>query len=236
MIPVGGRPILWHIMKIYASQGFKEFILCLGYKGWLIKEFFLNYRVMLSDFTISPGRPDEIEFHSEVDEASWRVTLADTGEDTMTGGRLARVRKYLRNCDRFSLTYGDGVGDIDLLRLLEFHRASGLAGTLTGVRVAGRFGRIECEDCRITAFNEKPPTSSGRVNGGFMVFEQDTVWRYVHDRDDLTLEREPLSRMAADGLLGVYEHDGYWQCMDTPREYQLLNEIWESGTPPWKTW
>jgi glucose-1-phosphate cytidylyltransferase len=236
MIPIGGRPILWHIMKIYASHGFTNFVLCLGYKGWLIKEFFLNYRMMLSDITISLGRHSELEFHNNVEEAQWRVTLADTGENTMTGGRVRRIKEHLNGCSHFCLTYGDGVGDVDLGALLSHHLQSGLTGTLTGVRVAGRFGKIECVDCKITAFDEKPPMSADRINGGFMVFDANRVWDYFDDRSDLVLESETLSRLAADGQLGIFEHDGFWQCMDTPREYHLLNEIWESGRAQWKIW
>jgi glucose-1-phosphate cytidylyltransferase len=236
MIPIGGRPVLWHIMKIYAAQGFKDFVLCLGYKGWLIKEFFLNYRMMLSDITIRLGSHSETEFHNNVDEAHWRVTLADTGEHTMTGARVGRVRRYLEGCSHFCLTYGDGVGDVDLRALIAQHVESGLIGTLTGVRPASRFGRIECEDCRITAFDEKPPISADRINGGFMVFDAKRVWDYFDDRADLVLESETLSRLAADGELGVFEHNGFWQCMDTPREYHLLNEIWDEGGARWKIW
>jgi glucose-1-phosphate cytidylyltransferase len=223
-------------MKLYATQGFVNFVLCLGYKGWMIKEFFLNYRMMLSDFTVSLGRHSELEFHNDLDEARWQVTLADTGDETMTGGRLWRVRRYLKDCRHFCLTYGDGLADIDLRELFELHVSSGLVGTLTGVRVASRFGELECADCRITAFDEKPTTSAGRVNGGFMVFDARRVWEYLNDREDLVLEAHPLRKMAADGQLGVYEHDGFWQCMDTPREYHLLNEIWASGNSPWKIW
>ncbi|OGG02824.1 MAG: glucose-1-phosphate cytidylyltransferase [Candidatus Glassbacteria bacterium RIFCSPLOWO2_12_FULL_58_11] len=236
MTAIGGKPILWHIMNIYASQGITDFLLCLGYKGWMIKEFFLNYRTMISDCSITLGRHAELEFHDEFPESSWRITLADTGENAMTGARLYRVRKYLEGCGPFCLTYGDGVADIDLRALVEQHERSGLAGTLTGIRMAGRFGELNITGGKVRKFQEKPALTQGRVNGGFMVFDNRRVWDYLDDREDLTLEEEPLRRMAEAGQLGVYEHDGYWQCMDTFREYNLLNEIWDSGKAPWKIW
>ncbi|MBN2290138.1 MAG: glucose-1-phosphate cytidylyltransferase [Candidatus Glassbacteria bacterium] len=233
---IGGKPILWHIMKIYSAYGFHDFILCLGYKGWLIKEFFLNYRTMISDFTITLGRHGNLEFRDHLEEASWKATLTDTGEDTMTGGRLLKVKKYLEGCEHFFLTYGDGLADIDIGDLLRTHLESGLVGTITAVRVAGRFGELEIADGRVMQFSEKPALSSSRVSGGFMVFDSRRIWDYLDDREDLVLEEEPLARMVADRQLGVYGHDGFWQCMDTPREYNLLNTIWESGKPPWKVW
>jgi glucose-1-phosphate cytidylyltransferase len=236
MLPIGGMPILWHIMKLYAVYGLNEFVLCLGYKGWMIKEFFLNYRAMVSDFTITLGNHEDIEFHQDPEEARWKITLAETGENTYTGGRLVRVRPYLEENDHFCLTYGDGVADINIKDLVEFHRKSGLVGTITGVKRSGRFGEMRVTEGRVTYFDEKPPGTAGNVNGGFMVFDAKRVWNYFDNRDDLWLEREPLQAMVKDGQLGVYEHDGYWQCMDTPREYDMLNEIWETGKAQWRVW
>ena len=236
MTPIGGKPILWHIMNIYAFHGLTEFVLCLGYKGWMIKDFFLNYRMMISDCSITLGNHTDVEFHDEFPESFWKVTLSDTGEHAMTGARLWRVRRYLEGCDHFCLTYGDGVADVDLKALLRHHKESGLAATLTGVKVAGRFGELDVQNGKVTDFNEKPARTLGRVSGGFMVFDNRRIWDYLNDDEDLILENEPLMALSADGQLGVYEHDGYWQCMDTFREYSLLNEIWHGGQAPWKIW
>lgn len=236
MLPIGGMPILWHIMKLYASYGLNEFVLCLGYKGWMIKEFFLNFRAMVSDFTITLGNHEDIRFHQEPDEAHWKITLAETGENTYTGGRLVRVRPYLEDEEHFCLTYGDGVADVNISRLIEFHRTSGLVGTLTGVNISGRFGEMNVGEGKVLRFEEKPPRSAGKISGGFFVFDGRRVWDYIEKRDDIWLEQEPLQSMAAGGQLGVYEHEGYWQCMDTPREYSLLNEMWKSGKAQWKIW
>jgi glucose-1-phosphate cytidylyltransferase len=236
MLEIGGKPILWHIMKIYATHGLTDFILCLGYKGWRIKEFFLNYLPIISDCTITLGSHQGIEFHDFIEEAPWRVTLADTGELSMTGNRLWRVRKYLADEEHFCLTYGDGVGDIDISALVDQHKRSGLVGTLTGVRVAGRFGELESREGKVVEFAEKPAATSGRISGGFMVFDAKRVWDYLDCGDNLVLEREPLSRMVSERQLGIYNHNGYWQCMDTLREYSQLNELWESEKAPWKIW
>lgn len=236
MLPIGGKPILWHIMKIYAAHGLKDFVLCLGYKGWLIREFFINYMAMISDFTVSLGSHQEIEFHNKVEEADWKVTLVDTGEETMTGGRVWRIRKYVEADDHFCVTYGDGVGDIDIGALVKQHKASGLVATLTAVRVAGRFGELVSEQGKVIKFDEKPAITAGRINGGFMVFDSKRIWKYFNDSPELVLEREPLRRLAEDGQLAMYKHNGYWQCMDTLREYNLLNQMWEEGNVPWKVW
>jgi glucose-1-phosphate cytidylyltransferase len=243
MMPIGEKPILWHIMKTYAAYGITDFVLCLGYKGWKIKEYFLNYQAMTSDFTISLGMKSKIEIHQEIEEAPWRVTLANTGEKTMTGGRVWRIKRYVacagslassKNDDIFCFTYGDGLADINITELIEYHRKSGLVATITGVRVKGRFGELAIREGKVERFSEKPVISSGRINGGFMVFDSKRIWKYFTDSEDLVLEREPLESLAADGELGIFEHDGYWQCMDTPREFALLNELWESGKAPWK--
>lgn len=236
MLPIGGKPILWHIMKIFAHHGITEFILCLGYKGWLIKEFFLDYQALLSDFTITLGERHAIEFHDRVSEASWRVTCAETGDTTMTGGRLWQAQKYLEGEEHFCFTYGDAVGDIDIPALIGQHRKSGLVGTLTGVQVAGRFGELDIEKNLVTTFNEKPAVTAGRISGGFMVFDNRRIWQYLDDDPSLTLEQRPLQRLAADHQLGVYQHDGYWQCMDTLRDYNVLNAAWATASPPWKIW
>lgn len=236
MVPIGGHPMLWHIMKMYAAAGIGDFVLCLGYKGWTIKEFFLNYRAFSADFTVSLGSQHHIEFHAKQQD-DWRITLADTGEATQTGGRIARVRSYLDDGDLCCVTYGDGVADIDIRDLLKFHRRHGKTGTVTGVRPPGRFGVMSTEadgDFRtVREFREKPQTDAGWINGGFFVFDN-RLWNYVTEDEQLVFEAEPLRRMAADGELVMYEHHGFWQPMDTFRDWKLLNELWENGTAPWK--
>lgn len=234
MIPIGRYPILWHIMKYYASYGHKDFVLCLGYKGQVIKDFFLNYEAHTKDFTIVLGHEEKIQFHTDHHESDWRVTLADTGLETMTGARVARIRKYLGG-DDCMLTYGDGVGDVDLVRLLAFHRAHGKALTVTGVRPPGRFGELVGPEGRVVEFNEKPQATGGRISGGFFVASP-KLFDYLDDRDDLVFEREPMSKMVIDGELMMFEHDGFWQPMDTSREYQLLNALYEHGKAPWVRW
>lgn len=236
MAPIGQYPILWHIMKIYAHYGIKEFILCLGYKGWIIKEFFLNFKAMMHDFTMSLGHHDSLVYHNETDESSWKVTLAETGEESMTGARLWKVRKYLQHEDHFCLTYGDGLADIDLVKLIEVHKASGKIGTMTGVRPPSRFGEIALDQGGVSYFKEKPNVAEGWINGGFMVFDGKKVWDYLWPDDQLSLEREPLPAMAKDRQLAIYKHTGFWLGMDTMREYNLLNEMWQQGKAPWKIW
>jgi glucose-1-phosphate cytidylyltransferase len=234
MLPIGGHPILWHIMKSYAAHGINEFVLCLGYKGWAIKEYFLNYRTMMSDITVRLAESERITYHSEEND-DWSVTLVDTGEHTMTGGRLLAVKKYLDQ-ETFCLTYGDGVADINIARLVEQHRSSGLVATLSSVQTLGRFGDLEIESGKVTRFQEKPLDNAPRINGGFMVFDGKRIWNYLDDRPDLILEREPLESLASSGQLGTYNHDGFWQCMDTLREYDQLNAQWSSGRAKWKVW
>ena len=236
MLPIGGMPILWHIMKGYAEHGITDFVLCLGYKGWVIKEFFLNYRAMISDFTLTLGDLSSIDFHGRAAESDWKVTLADTGEETYTGGRLAAVRPYLQGEDHFCLTYGDGLADVDIGALVRKHQDSGLTGTLTGVKVAGRFGEMNIKNDRVIQFNEKPARLAGKISGGFMVFDNSRIWDHLQDRPDIWLEREPIESLTAAGQLGVYSHHGFWQCMDTPREFDRLNELWNDGDAPWKIW
>ena len=234
MVEIGGHPMLWHIMKCYAVHGFTDFVICLGYKGERIKEFFLNYEAMNNDFTVELGRRESITFHEGHREHGWRVTLVDTGYDTATGARIKRASRYLTG-DRFMLTYGDGVSNIDLRRLLAFHQAQKTLATVTGVHPASRFGELLVSGERVRQFSEKPQTHEGLINGGFFVFERGAL-DYLTDDPGCVLEREPLERLATDGQLSVYRHDGFWQCMDTYRDYQLLNQLWASGGAEWKQW
>jgi glucose-1-phosphate cytidylyltransferase len=226
MIRIGERPVLWHVMKSYAHFGIKDFVLCLGYKGWIIKEFFLNYRTLTTDITVDLSRDNSITLHNSPSE-DWSVTLADTGECVQTGAHVRRVRGYLANSELFCLTYGDGVADIDIAHLVQFHRSHGRIGTVTGVRPPGRFGvmkTIEGETLPIVRqFEEKPQSTEALINGGFFVFDQ-RLWKYLNDDPDLIFEHEPLANLARDGELVLYEHDGFWQPMDTYREWKLLNE------------
>jgi len=231
MVEVGDRPILWHIMSIYAHYGHKEFIVCLGYKARVVKEYFLRYSDLESDFTVSlhDGRT---AFHARYGE-DWRVSLVDTGPGTATGGRLLRVKEFVDG-ERFFLTYGDGVADIDLERLAAFHRSHGHLATVTAVRPPGRFGDLTLDGCRVVRFAEKPPRGEGWINAGFFLFEPG-VFDYLSG-DDTVLEREPLEALARDGELFAYRHEGFWQCMDTLRDVQTLNRLWSTGTAPWKVW
>jgi glucose-1-phosphate cytidylyltransferase len=236
MIPIGGRPIMWHIMKYYASFGHKDFVLCLGYKGDVVKDFFLNYYAHINDFTIDLGKASAIEYHSEHDESDWKVTLADTGTNSMTGARVSRVRKYIADDDNFMLTYGDGLGDVDIDALVKFHKAHGKMMTVTGVRPPGRFGEMDCQvDGKVEQFNEKPQASGGWISGGFFVCRKE-LFNYLDDREDLVLEQEPMRKLVADGEMMVYQHQGFWQPMDTLRDYQLLKGLLEKGQAPWVRW
>jgi glucose-1-phosphate cytidylyltransferase len=234
MVEIGGRPILWHIMKSYAAHGFTDFVICLGYKGEQIKEYFLNYEAMNNDFTVELGHPESIAYHDGHQEKGWKVTLVDTGIQTMTGARVKRAGRYLTG-DRFMLTYGDGVSDVNLRGLLAFHDQAGTLATVTGVHPRSRFGELLVNGSRVRQFSEKPETHEGLINGGFFVFER-RVLDYLSDEPGCVLEREPLERLACDGQLSVYRHRGFWQCMDTYRDYQHLNTLWESGGAEWKTW
>jgi len=235
LLPIGGRPIVWHIMKGYAEQGFRDFVLCLGYKSWLFKEFFLNYQAMSSDLRVDLAIPGSVEYVRRRHE-NWVVTLADTGEATMTGGRVAAVRSYLEGCEHFLLTYGDGLSDVDLKALLAFHRAHGRVATVTGVRPPSRYGELRVASGRVTEFNEKPQVSEGYINGGFLVFDAARFWDYLPTDPGTVLEGAPLQSLARAGELMVFEHSGFWQPMDTLREFNVLNELWASGRAPWKTW
>lgn len=232
MIKIGRYPILWHIMKHYASYGFKDFVLCLGYKGEVISDFFHNYKLHMQDSTIVLG-DDAAQFHGHDDAADWTVTLADTGQNAMTGARIRKIRKYVPAGESFMLTYGDGVGDVDIRGLIEFHNAHGRILTITGVRPPGRFGEVVSNhDGLVTEFNEKPQATAGRISGGFFVCRPE-LFDYLDDREDLVFEQEPMKGLARDMQMGLYEHNGFWQPMDTSREYQLLNNLYEEGKAPW---
>ena len=213
MVEIGGRPMLWHIMKIYSHFGLTDFVLCLGYKGEVIKNYFANGR----------------------DENDWTVLLIETGQKAQTGARVFRVRDQVEN-NTFCLTYGDGLGSVDIRALLEFHKTHGKLATVTGVRPPSRFGELGLDGNRVVSFNEKPQVTESFINGGFFVFEPEFIKRYLSDDDDLTLEREPLQRAAADGELMMFPHTGFWQPMDTFREWKMLEEIWDNGTAEWKMW
>jgi glucose-1-phosphate cytidylyltransferase len=234
MVEVGGRPILWHIMKSYAYHGVRDFVLCLGYRGQFIKDYFLNYAAMNNDFTISLGNGRKVEYHGEHDEQDFRVTLADTGQETMTGGRIRRVQRHI-NDRTFMVTYGDGLSDVDLLRLVDFHKSHGKLATVTTVRPVSRFGLLEVSrKDAVTTFAEKPKLD-GWMSAGFFVFDR-RVFDYLEGGDGCILERAPLERLAAEGQLMAYRHEGFFFAMDTYREYQQLNELWDSGRAPWKVW
>ena len=237
MVSIGGRPILWHIMKIYSSYGFNDFVLALGYKSDVIKQYFLNYRSMGSDFVLDLSKEsDDIKYIGEEVVENWKITFADTGEDAMTGSRLARIGKYIED-DDFLLTYGDGLADIDLSQLVKVHREHGRLGTVTGVHMPSRFGKlvINTENSLVEKFTEKPLESGSTdyINGGFFVFNREFL-NYVNNDDSCVLEREPLEQLAEDGELAVYQHNGYWQCMDTYRDWVNLERLWQSGEAPWK--
>ena len=232
LVEIGGRPILWHIMKRYASYGFREFVLCLGYRGSMIKEYFLNYEAMNSDFSISLGKKAEIRFHGAHDEQDYKVTLVDTGLESMTGGRIKRVQRYIED-PHFMVTYGDGLADIDVAKLVDFHTAHGKLATVTTVKPTSRFGMLDIDGAgKVARFVEKPRLD-GAVNAGFFVLS-----RKIFDLlpgDDCIFEREPLEKLAADGELMAHHHPGFFHAMDTYREYVYLNELWASGKAPWRT-
>jgi glucose-1-phosphate cytidylyltransferase len=236
MIPVGKLPILWHIMKYYAGMGHRDFVLCLGYKGQVIKDFFLNYESQTRDFTVTLGAAREVEYHTDHEEADWRITLADTGQEAMTGARIRRIRKYIGDDEHFMLTYGDGVGDIDIDRLLKFHTNHGRILTVTGVRPPGRFGELMgSAEGVVTEFNEKPQATGGRISGGFFVCRRE-IFDYLDDREDLVFELDPMRKLVAEGQMMMYEHDGFWQPMDTYRDYLYLNGLMAKCEAPWIKW
>jgi len=233
LVEIGDRPILWHIMKIYAHYGFNEFVLCLGYKGRMIKEYFLNYEMMSSDLTLKLGSND-VKTHNQSQERGWIITFAETGEKAQTGARVKRIEKYIEG-DLFMLTYGDAVANINIENLLEFHKSHGKIGTITGVHPSSRFGELVIKDRQIVQFTEKPQIKEGFINGGFFVFDKE-FFDYLRDDNICYLEREPLEKLASDGELMAYMHEGFWQCMDTHKELEILNNLWRSPKPPWKVW
>jgi glucose-1-phosphate cytidylyltransferase len=232
MIEIGGRPILWHIMKAYSEHGVTDFVICLGYRGYMIKEFFYNYFLHSSDVTIDIAT-NTSTFHDSRTEP-WKVCLVDTGESTLTGGRILRVRQYLRPDQPFFLTYGDGVADVDVTAQMAFHRRHGRLATMTVVRPPARFGRTRLEGDRVVAFEEKPEATTGLINGGFFVLSPDAL--DTIDGDDTTWETTPLERLVGKDELRAWRHDGFWQPMDTLREKEMLEALWESGRAPWKVW
>lgn len=231
MVEIGGRPILWHIMKIYSAHGIHDFIICLGYKGYLIKEYFSNYFLHMSDVTLDMEH-NRMEVHQKNAEP-WRVTLVDTGDETMTGGRLKRVRQYLGDED-FCFTYGDGLSNVDISALIRFHASSGCRATMTAVQPPGRFGALVIENDRVTGFREKPRGDGGWINGGFFVLSPDVI--DCIGGDQTSWENEPLEKLAAEGTLGAYYHRDFWQPMDTLRDKNFLESLWNSGNAPWKIW
>ncbi|MBN8534340.1 MAG: glucose-1-phosphate cytidylyltransferase [Rhizobiales bacterium] len=232
MIEIGGKPILWHILKIYSSHGVNDFIICCGYKGYIIKEYFQNYFLHMSDVTFDMAK-NRMEVHREQAEP-WRVTLIDTGEDTMTGGRLRRVAKYLRDEEAFCFTYGDGVSNVDISASIAFHKAHGKQATVTAVLPPGRFGVLSMDGDKVKGFVEKPRGEGGFINGGFFVLSPQVL--DLIDGDGTSWEQEPMGRLAESDNLRAYEHHGFWQPMDTLREKNMLEDLWASGKAPWKTW
>ena len=232
MIEIGGRPILWHIMKMYAAHGVNDFIICLGYRGYVIKEYFANYFLHMSDVTFDMAN-NRMEVHHRHAEP-WRVTLVDTGESTMTGGRLRRVQEYLPAGEPFCFTYGDGVADLDMTAQFAFHRAHGCQATVTAVLPPGRYGALMRDGDRVDGFVEKPRGDGGWINGGFFVLQPEVIDHI--DSDATSWELEPMARLASSGQLRAFEHTGFWQPMDTLREKNLLEDLWQSGRAPWKCW
>uniref|UniRef100_UPI0035CC9801 glucose-1-phosphate cytidylyltransferase n=1 Tax=uncultured Sphingomonas sp. TaxID=158754 RepID=UPI0035CC9801 len=232
MVEIGGKPILWHIMKIYSAHGINDFVICCGYKGYIIKEYFLNYMSHVSDLTIDLARNETT--YSNRRAEPWRITLVDTGEATMTGGRLRRVADHVRDEEAFCFTYGDGVADIDITASIAFHKAHGKAATITAVKPAGRYGALKTDGDQVMGFAEKPRGDGGMINGGFFVLNPSVISEIADDAT--TWEAAPLETLAAKGELLAFAHDGFWQPMDTMREKQQLEEMWATGRAPWRTW
>lgn len=232
MIEIGEKPILWHIMKSYSAYGFHDFVICCGYKQYVIKEYFANYFLHNANITFDFCNGNRMETHSNTAEP-WRVTLVDTGLHTMTGGRVKRIQPFIKD-ETFMLTYGDGVSDIDIGHLLDFHKSHGKLATLTTIQPEGRFGMLDIVNNQIESFREKDQSDQGWINAGFMVFEP-AIFDFIED-DSTVLEREPLERLAKEGQLMAYKHDGFWQCMDTQRDKQRLEALWENGKAPWRNW
>jgi len=233
MITIGRYPILWHIMNTYAAAGHSNFILCLGYKSQVIKDFFVNYHLRTADLTVSLGENIPVNIHSNHKDKNWQVTLVETGQNAMTGARVKQIETYVKNDKHFMLTYGDGVGNIDISALIKFHKSHGKTLTVTGVRPPGRFGELEINGNQVIGFNEKPQTSAGRISGGYFVCNKN-IFDYLNDDENLVLEKNPMERLVQAGELMVYSHNGFWHPMDTFRDYKLLNELWDNGNAPWK--
>jgi len=234
MVPIGHKPILWHIMKSYAHHGFKEFVLCLGYKGEVIKEYFYHYALFNHDVTLKLGRDRHMTIHENADAEDWSVTLADTGEHALKGARLKRIQKHVGD-NIFMVTYGDGVANIDLKELLAFHRRHGKVATITGVRPRSSFGEIRAQDGKVSQFVEKPQISAGLINGGYFVFNA-KLFDYLSDDDACDFEKGPLEKLVADGQVMVHVHEGGWACMDTYRDVEYLNKLWAANQAFWKVW
>jgi len=234
MVEIGGKPILWHIMKIYSFYGFNKFVLALGYKGDYIKNYFYHYRITSNDFTISLNPQEEPKIHSLSDENNWEITCVDTGEKTLKGGRIKRLEPHLDG-DCFHLTYGDGVADVNINKLVEFYHARKTIGTVTGVRPPSRFGEMVIDNDYVKSFEEKPQLKTGLINGGFFIFSKKLL-DYLTPDENCDLEFGALKKLSQDGQLTVYKHDGFWQCMDNVRERDYLNKIWSTGEAPWKVW
>ena len=232
MVEIGGRPVIWHVMKIYSHYGINDFVICLGYKGYLIKEYFYNYALHMSDVTVCT-RGGDMQVHRNTAE-DWKITLVDTGDSSMTGGRVKRAMRYIGDDEDFCLTYGDGVGDVDIGGALAFHREHGRKATVTAVRPTSRFGQLDLDGDRVRAFAEKPVEEGGWINGGFFVLSRD-VGELIAD-DQTIWEREPLERLAGEDQLRAWFHHGFWQPMDTLRDRQHLEELWASGAAPWRVW
>lgn len=232
MVEIGGKPILWHIMKHYSAHGVNDFVICCGYKGYIIKEYFANYFLHMSDVTFDM-RENKMHVHNQRAE-DWKVTLVDTGDHSMTGGRLRRVHEHIKDEEQFCFTYGDGVGNVDITQSIEFHRQHGKLATLTATYPPGRFGALDIDNGRVNKFQEKPKGDGGMINGGFFVLSPE-VLNYI-DGDDCTWEQAPLNTLAQEGQLMAYEHEGFWQPMDTLRDKVYLEELWNAGEAPWKIW
>jgi glucose-1-phosphate cytidylyltransferase len=234
MVNIGTRPILWHIIKYYSQFGYKDFVLALGYKGEMIKNYFCHYELMNNDVTIELGQPESMRIHHAHDEAGWKVTLADTGEKSLKGARLKKVERYISD-DTFMMTYGDGIADVDINSLLAFHKAHGKLVTVTGVNPASRFGELKTDGDRVVSFTEKPQNGKGLINAGYFVFNR-SILDYLSVDDLCDLEVGPLEQIAKEGQLMVFVHRGFWACMDTLRDMEYLNKLWDDGQAKWKTW
>ncbi len=234
MVEVGGRPILWHIMKTYSSYGFNKFVICLGFRGDVIKDYFYNYQIRNNDFTLTLGE-DKIITHNQHAETGWEITFAETGSNSMTGARVKKIEKYIDE-DSFFLTYGDGVSNVDINKLLAFHKSHGKIGTVTGVLPPSRFGELMTNGNMVESFNEKPQVHTGGfINGGFFVFNK-SFFKYLSVNENCILERQPLEDAVKDKELCIYKHEGFWQCMDTYRDFEYLNGLWRDGKAEWKVW